>query len=121
MYLCSSAPNASKFINLTNLAGETALDAAVNQHRHSGRGTGYERTVRYLLQTGAHTEFPDEAGTIAAAASKLADDVPHDVAVVLQAERREAEVLERRKRERMNDPHYQVMHCRYHLPLWCSL
>lgn len=108
MYLCTAAPKPAEFVNRTTAAGETALDLVVNQRRNTGRA-GFGRTARYLLQAGGRTQFTEEANKLAATANQQEPDVPAEVAIVLQAEKREAEILQRRQRERMSDPHYQVL------------
>ena len=107
-----------------NLAGETALDLVVLARRSNMAGMGgagapdtFAQTAAFLLANGAPTDYPDEAKAAAAAAAAGAGSaghrglglLPEQELIVAQAERREKEVLQRRRKERLSDPHYQFL------------
>jgi myosin-5 len=93
------------YINRTNVMGETAVDVALAQYRGGGRRE-HDDTVRLLLELGGVAKA---TGATREQIEALLRKPRGDALLVQAAAARERELLERRARERRDDPHYQFL------------
>eukprot|EP01138_Halocafeteria_seosinensis_P010818 gb/GECG01011048.1/.p1 GENE.gb/GECG01011048.1/~~gb/GECG01011048.1/.p1 ORF type:complete len:1001 (+),score=90.12 gb/GECG01011048.1/:1-3003(+) len=92
------------FVNKINSLGETALDVAVNAHRTRGRRE-HDATIAFLICAGCVSNTLNSTHD----ALNYVGGTSTEVAIAEANAAREKQLLEKRKRERLNNPHYQYL------------
>lgn len=92
------------FLNKINSLGETALDVAINAHRTRGRKE-HDATIAFLVSAGCMSNILGSTEE----ALEFIGGTSSEVAMAEANAARERQLLEKRKQERLNNPHYQYL------------
>jgi len=105
--LASLFTNPKAVLNHPNMAGETVIDTAIFSARNSGYGRReHDTTIKFLLDGGSE---PTVCGLSSGQVMNMVNAPKPGAMAAAAAAARERELLERRAKERREDPHYQLL------------